>query len=216
VVGTLGRTVQEPGDDSGAGPYLFDVVQTDAPIDPGNSGGPLINLKGEVVGINTLVAGQAEPGVQVQGIGFAISTASAKPIAARTLSWTPASSMCWLAVCRRSWNRNSRLLLPDDVRGSLVVEDAVVAVVRGEQTAREALHGAQTILDRQLTQAALHPTSTIEQIVVATPAPEVPPGATQISFGALARDAAPARRLAQMFNQQNSSLPTRFGPLQEY
>ncbi len=67
VVSALGRTVQEPG-------------QTDAPINPGNSGGPLIDLQGEVVGINTLVAGQAEPGVQAQGIGFAISIASARPI----------------------------------------------------------------------------------------------------------------------------------------
>jgi serine protease Do len=81
VVSALGRTVQEPGDNGGSGPYLFDVVQTDAPINPGNSGGPLINLQGQVVGINTLVAGQAEPGVQAQGIGFAISIASAKPIA---------------------------------------------------------------------------------------------------------------------------------------
>jgi S1-C subfamily serine protease len=82
VVSALGRTVQEPGETSGGqGPYLFDVVQTDAPINPGNSGGPLLDLQGNVIGINTLVAGQAEPGVQAQGIGFAISIAEAKPIA---------------------------------------------------------------------------------------------------------------------------------------
>jgi S1-C subfamily serine protease len=87
VVSALGRTVQEPapsntpGAQQQAGPFLFDVIQTDAPINPGNSGGPLANLAGEVVGINTLVAGQAEPGVQAQGIGFAISIATAKPIA---------------------------------------------------------------------------------------------------------------------------------------
>jgi serine protease Do len=86
VVSALGRTVQEPGESGprqsqAAGPFLFDVIQTDAPINPGNSGGPLANLNGEVVGINTLVAGQAEPGVQAQGIGFAISVATAKPIA---------------------------------------------------------------------------------------------------------------------------------------
>jgi serine protease Do len=97
VVSALGRTVQEPASPSGgpqgggpaspgsqsqsAGPFLFDVVQTDAPINPGNSGGPLINLQGQVIGINTLVAGQAEPGVAAQGIGFAISIATARPIA---------------------------------------------------------------------------------------------------------------------------------------
>jgi serine protease Do len=82
VVGALGRTVQEPGSDQNSqGPYLFDVIQTDAPINPGNSGGPLVNLDGQVIGINTLVAGQAEPGVQAQGIGFSIAIGTAKPIA---------------------------------------------------------------------------------------------------------------------------------------
>ncbi len=81
VVSALGRTVQEPSDTSAQGPYLFDVIQTSAPINPGNSGGALVNLAGQVVGINTLVAGQAEPGVPAQGIGFAISVAAAKPIA---------------------------------------------------------------------------------------------------------------------------------------
>jgi serine protease Do len=82
VVSALGRTVQEPGsNNTSTGPFLFDVIQTSAPINPGNSGGALVNLQGQVIGINTLVAGQAEPGVQAQGIGFAISTAAAKPIA---------------------------------------------------------------------------------------------------------------------------------------
>lgn len=81
VVSALGRTVQEPTDTGSTGPFLFDVIQTSAPINPGNSGGPLVDLAGQVIGINTMVAGQAEPGVQSQGIGFAISIASAKPIA---------------------------------------------------------------------------------------------------------------------------------------
>jgi serine protease Do len=93
VVSALGRTVQEPGtpgpgggppgqaQGQTAGPFLFDVVQTDAAINPGNSGGPLLNLQGQIVGIDTLVAGQAEPGVQAEGIGFAIAIATAKPIA---------------------------------------------------------------------------------------------------------------------------------------
>ncbi|MFN2521390.1 MAG: S1C family serine protease [Candidatus Limnocylindria bacterium] len=86
VVGALGRTVQEPSDTGGAGPFLFDVIQTDAAINPGNSGGPLCDLQGRVIGINTLVAGQAEPGVQAQGIGFAIAIARARPIADQLVS----------------------------------------------------------------------------------------------------------------------------------
>jgi serine protease Do len=82
VVSALGRTVQEPGDpQGGAGPFLFDVIQTDAAINPGNSGGPLLDLRGEVIGINTLGAGMAEPGVQAQGISFAIAINTAKSIA---------------------------------------------------------------------------------------------------------------------------------------
>jgi S1-C subfamily serine protease len=65
---------------------LFDVIQTDAPINPGNSGGPLVDLDGAVVGINTLGAGQAEPGVQAQGIGFAIAIDTAKAIAGQLIA----------------------------------------------------------------------------------------------------------------------------------
>lgn len=81
VLSATGRHVQEPSDTNGAGPYLFDMLQTDAPINPGNSGGPLVNINGEVIGMNTLIAGEAEAGVPSQGIGFAIPMNRAKDIA---------------------------------------------------------------------------------------------------------------------------------------
>jgi S1-C subfamily serine protease len=82
VVSAVGRTMQEPGDRAGqAGPYLFDLIQTDAAINPGNSGGPLLNLDAQVIGVNTLGAAMAEPGVPAQGINFAIAINTAKKIA---------------------------------------------------------------------------------------------------------------------------------------
>lgn len=86
VVSALDRSVAEPGTTGAtgaatAGPTLYGLIQTDAAINPGNSGGPLVDLQGQIIGINTLGAGQAEPGVQAQGIGFAISINQAKDIA---------------------------------------------------------------------------------------------------------------------------------------
>ncbi len=127
VISALGRAVQEPGSQSqgsvaGApGPFLFDVIQTDAPINPGNSGGPLIDLGGRVIGINTLVAGQAEPGVQARGIGFAIAINTARRIAQQLMS-TGHVDHAYVGVTSQQNNPSlaSRLGLPSD-HGVIVV-----------------------------------------------------------------------------------------------
>lgn len=48
------------------------VIQTDAAINPGNSGGALVNLAGQVVGINSMKMSQSQSGTAVEGMGFAI------------------------------------------------------------------------------------------------------------------------------------------------
>ena len=69
IISALGRNI-------GSGPY-DQFIQTDAPINKGNSGGPLFNMDGEVIGVNTMIYSQTGGSV---GIGFSIPSDLVKPV----------------------------------------------------------------------------------------------------------------------------------------
>jgi S1-C subfamily serine protease len=75
VLSGVGRTMQTPG-----GQLIDDILQSDAAMNPGNSGGPMINSDGEAVGINTAIIPSA------QGLSFSIGIDSAKEIARYLIS----------------------------------------------------------------------------------------------------------------------------------
>ncbi|HIJ19737.1 MAG TPA: PDZ domain-containing protein, partial [Deltaproteobacteria bacterium] len=109
IISAKGRIAHELND------QLVDFLQTDSAINPGSSGGPLLNLDGAVVGINTAVISEA------QSIGFAIPIDTVKEV----------MSMLVLDETERGWlgvkavplplEKAAQLLYPDDW-GILVVE----------------------------------------------------------------------------------------------
>ena len=76
VVSATGRSI-----DTGQGYQVENLIQTDAAINHGNSGGPLLNLAGQVIGINTLIVRNTGMGDVAEGLGFAIPVNTAQAVA---------------------------------------------------------------------------------------------------------------------------------------
>jgi len=111
IVSAVGRT-------GGPGGNINDFIQTDAPINQGNSGGALVNIYGEVIGINTWIASNASGGGNV-GLGFAIPINNAKRSIDEFIA-TGTISNGWLGVSLSEPGRETISGLGlDDKRGAM-------------------------------------------------------------------------------------------------
>ena len=110
IVSAVGRT-------GGPGQNINDFIQTDAPINQGNSGGALVNIRGEVIGINTWIASNAGGGNV--GLGFAIPINNAKRSIDEFIS-SGTISYGWLGVSLTEPNKEiASALKVDGKRGAL-------------------------------------------------------------------------------------------------
>jgi serine protease Do len=80
VVSATGRSF-----DTGNGYQIEGLIQTDAAINQGNSGGPLVDLAGEVVGMNTLIVRNSGSGTVAEGLGFSIPSNTAYAVATQII-----------------------------------------------------------------------------------------------------------------------------------
>jgi 2-alkenal reductase len=80
VVSATGRSIE-----TGQGYQIEDLIQTDAAINQGNSGGPLVNLAGEVIGINNMIVRGSGSGAIAEGLGFAIPVNTAQAVATQII-----------------------------------------------------------------------------------------------------------------------------------
>ena len=114
-----------------------DFLQTDAAVNPGNSGGPLVHMQGHVVGINTAIVGPT-----YQGIGFAIPSNLAKEVC-HTLKSSGKISRGWLGVATRTLNskQEAKQIGLAGANGALVT-----GVVRGSPAAAAGIAAGDLIV----------------------------------------------------------------------
>ena len=131
IVSALGR--------SGLNPEGYEnFIQTDAAINPGNSGGALVNLRGELVGVNTAILSQSGGNM---GIGFAIPSNMVKTVMAQLIEFGEVRRGV-LGVTILSLNSDYRksLGLSDDVQGALVSQ-----VLEGSAAAKAGIQAGDVV-----------------------------------------------------------------------
>lgn len=156
VVSAVGRTLR-----SISGHLVDNVIQTDAALNPGNSGGPLVDSRGRVIGINTAVIQPA------QGICFAIPINMAKHVLPQLLA-NGKVSRGWLGLHGRKINLSNELRLKFDLKqttgveilnleedspaqvGGLWIEDVMIRAGDREVTSIDDLH--KTLIQHRLGQ----------------------------------------------------------------
>ncbi|NJP37953.1 S1C family serine protease [Alkalicoccus luteus] len=123
IISSIERSI--PVDISGDGQpdWEAEVLQTDAAINPGNSGGALVNIQGEVIGINSMKIAQNA----VEGIGFAIPADLAQPVIEDLEQYGEVQRPQMGIVLRSlqeipSFHWESTLGLPEDVKGGVYIE----------------------------------------------------------------------------------------------
>lgn len=134
VVSALGRTVQ-----TGETTFIDEAIQTDAAINRGNSGGPLLDSRGQVIGINTAIF---TPSGTTAGIGFAIPINTARRVAEDILSTGHVRTATLGIEGRSIWPGLAEAL-------NLPVDEGIMIerVVTGGPAAQAGIHGGnRTVL----------------------------------------------------------------------
>ncbi|TKI58148.1 PDZ domain-containing protein [Brevibacillus antibioticus] len=126
IISSKERSMPMDFNEDGQDDWELDVIQTDAAINPGNSGGALVNIEGQVIGINTLKISKAG----VEGLGFALPINDVKVIVDQLMakgtlqrSYLGVQPLDLANVPRYEWKET--LNLPDNVNTGVVVQTEV-------------------------------------------------------------------------------------------
>ncbi|WP_429844362.1 S1C family serine protease [Brevibacillus sp. FIR094] len=126
IISSKERSMPMDFNEDGQDDWELDVIQTDAAINPGNSGGALVNIEGQVIGINTLKISKAG----VEGLGFALPINDVKVIVDQLMakgtlerSYLGVQPLDLANVPRYEWKET--LNLPEQVQSGVVVQTEV-------------------------------------------------------------------------------------------
>ena len=123
IISGLDRSIEVDTDGDNRPDWITEVIQTDAAINPGNSGGALINIDGEVIGINSMKIAQSA----VEGIGFSIPMDAALPVMEQLETngevARPFIGITTVPVNQVPLQYQDRVGLPEDSEGGMVIAD---------------------------------------------------------------------------------------------